>query len=286
MKTTNRKRYLGIAGAAIAIVLLLVLGVAVPAFSAPTRVARLAPTATPTPPRDVAIPLKPIADLTSLDATVKLDVDGLINGQRAEGDLNLVLTTNDREESKLTATGSLLGEVAAQVGGSLIGFLTPSSVDLYKVPQGTYVVVNGWLPVCAKLQAAQTTAALDELSPQSLLSMLTTSDVARGRLVGQETLHGVPVQHYVLDGDAFLAAARKSSDPNLKAFGEALWSAEDTDLYVDAKGGYPVAFRGSYAGAYEPLGVEGEFDVEIELTGVNTNTPVNLPSSCNNPLSL
>ena len=49
-------------------------------------------------PGDV-IPLKPIADLTSLNATVKLDVNGLINGERAQGDLNVDLTTNDQEKA-------------------------------------------------------------------------------------------------------------------------------------------------------------------------------------------
>jgi hypothetical protein len=109
--------------------------------------------------------------------------------------------------------------------------------------------------------------------------------VARGRLVGPTTLGGVPVEHYVIDGDAFLAAAQRSSDPKLKAFGDALWSADDADLYVDAEGGYPVAFRGSFSGTYEPLKFEGDLDVQIELTDVNTNTPVNLPSSCNRPIS-
>jgi hypothetical protein len=71
----------------------------------------------------------------------------------------------------------------------------------------------------------------------------------------------------------------------LKAFGDALWSAEDADLYVDAKGGYPLAFRGCYSGSYEPLKFEGDFDVQIELTGINTNTSVELPASCNKPIS-
>jgi len=100
------------------------------------------------------------------------------------------------------------------------------------------------------------------------------------------TRNGVPVKHYVINGEAFLAAAQKSSDPKLRAFGESLWSAEDADLYVDAKGGYPVAFHGSYGGAYEPLMFQGNFDVQIELTGVNTNTPVVLPASCNKPISM
>jgi len=212
-------------------------------------------------------------------------VNGLINGERAQGDLNAVLTANDQGKTKITVTGSLLGELVAQVGGSLMGLFTPSSVDVYKVPQGTYAVVNSWFPVCVKLEATEAAAVLDEMSPQSLLSMLTSGDVARGKLVGQETLHGVPVKHYVIDGDAFLAAAQKSRDPKLKAFGEALWSAEDADLYVDAKGGYPIAFRGSYSGSYEPLKVEGDLNVQTELTGVNTNTPVNLPALCNRPIS-
>jgi hypothetical protein len=109
--------------------------------------------------------------------------------------------------------------------------------------------------------------------------------VARGRLVGQETRNGKAVKHYVINGEAFLAAAQKSRNPKLRSFGEALWSAEDADLYVDATGGYPVAFSGSYSGAYEPLKFEGDFDVQIELTGINTNTPVNLPASCNRPIT-
>jgi hypothetical protein len=117
------------------------------------------------------------------------------------------------------------------------------------------------------------------------MGMLTGSDVARGRLVGQETRGGIPVKHYVIDGGAFLAAARASADPDLRAFGEALWSAEDADLYVDAKSGYPVAYSGGFSGTYEPLQFEGDFEVQLELTGVNTNAPVALPSSCNRPIS-
>jgi hypothetical protein len=113
------------------------------------------------------------------------------------------------------------------------------------VPEGTYIVANSLIPVCIKPKADKTPEALDDVSPQSLLSMLTSSDVARGVLVGEENLNGVAVKHYVLDGDAFLAAAQKSSEPNLRAFSKALWSAEDADLYVDAKGGYPAAFSGS-----------------------------------------
>lgn len=282
MKTTNKVLSAGVAIVIIACVLFLVLSATVPALSASLS-ALLASTSTP-PPGDV-IPLKSLEDLTSLNATVNIDVNGLINGERAQGDLKAVLTTNDQGKSKATVTGSLLGELAAQVGGSLVGLFTPSSVDLYKVPEGNYIVVNSFIPVCVKPKAANATQELDDMSPQSLLSMLTSSDVARGKLAGDETLNGVPVKHYVINGDAFLAAAQKSSNPKLRAFGEALWSAEDADLYVDAKGGYPVAFRGSYSGEYEPLKFEGDFTVQTQLTGANTNSPVNLPAACNNPIT-
>ena len=285
MKTINKVLTGLIAVLTIALVLYLMLGVAVPAFSSSTLMALLAQGSTPTPPPGEVIPLKSIAGLTSLNATVQLDVNGLINGKRAQGDLNAVLTTNDQGKSHISITGDLLGDITAQVGGSLVGLFTPSSVDIYKVPEGTYVVINSLVPVCVKPANTKATAALDEMSPQSLLGMLTSSDVARGKLVGQETLNGVPVKHYVLNGDAFLTAAQNSRDPKLRAFGEALWSAEDADLYVDAKGGYPLAFRGSYSGSYDPLKFEGDFDVQIELTGVNTNTPIELPASCNKPIS-
>jgi hypothetical protein len=285
MKTTPKILAAVVVVAVITSTLVLVFGGALPASSKTSILASLAAANTPAPLPGAAIPLEPIDDLTSLNATATLTVNGLIDGQRTQGDLNVVLTSNDQGKSRINVTGGLLGDIAAQVGGSLVGLFTPSSVDIYRVPQGTYIVVNALVPVCVKPQAANATQALDDMSPQGLLGMLTGSEVARGRLVGPTTLGGVPVEHYVIDGDAFLAAAQRSSDPKLKAFGDALWSADDADLYVDAEGGYPVAFRGSFSGTYEPLKFEGDLDVQIELTDVNTNTPVNLPSSCNRPIS-
>jgi hypothetical protein len=284
MKTTNKVLSVGIAIVLIAFVLFLAFDIAGPAFSATlTNIVALVSSPTPTP-GDI-IPLKPIPNLTSLNATVNIQVNGLINGKRTQGDLTAVVTTNDQNKSQVTVSGSLLGDIVAQVGGSMVSLFTPKSVDIYKMPDGVYIVLNGLFPVCVKPADPKATAALDEMSPQGILAMLTSSDVARGKLVGEETRNGVAVKHYVINGEAFLAAARKSTDPKTKAFGEALWSAKDADLYVDAKGGYPVAFSGSYSGSYEPLQFEGDFSVQVELTGVNTNTPVNLPSSCNNPIS-
>jgi len=272
----------GIAFVLIAFLLFLVLSSAGPASSANLAVL-LATTSTPLPGE--VIPLKSMTDITSLSAKVRIDVNGLIDGERAQGDLNAALITNDQQESKVTVTGSLLGEIAAQVGGSVLGLFTPSSVDIYKVPEGTYIVANSLIPICIQPKADKVPEELEDVSPQNLLSMLTSSDVARGEQVGEGTLNGVAVKHYVLDGDAFLAAAQKSRDPKLRAFSKALWSAEDADLYVDATNGYPLAFSGSYSGEYDPLKFEGDFDLQVQLTGINTNPPVNLPTACNNPIS-
>ena len=212
MKNINKYFSIGIAIVLVAFVLFLTLSASVPAFSA-TLSRFVSLVSTPTPPPGAVIPLKPIAGLTSLNATVNIEVDGLINGNRAQGDLNAVLTTNDKKMSQITVSGSLLGDIVAQVGGSLVSLFTPSKVDIYKVPGGTYIVINGLFPVCVKPEAAQATKALDDMSPQALLSMLTSSDVARGKLVGEETLNGAAVKHYVINGDAFIAAARKSKDP-------------------------------------------------------------------------
>ena len=281
MKTKISFLPIAITGAAI--VLLLALMIAVPAFSKTTMFTLLALTATPPAAAAEVIPLKSIAGLTSLNASVKIDANGLINGKRTQGDLNAELTTNNQGSSKITVTGPLLGDITAQVGGSLVGLFTPSSVDIYKVPQGSYIVVNSLIPVCIKPSNPKATAALDELSPQSLLDMLTNSDVARGKLVDTITVNDAPIKHYLINGDVFLTAAQKSNDEKLKAFGDALWDAGDADLYVDAKGGYPLAFNGSYSGSYNPLTFEGDFDVQIELTGINENTSINLPASCNKP---
>jgi hypothetical protein len=285
MKTKNNFPPIGIAVAGIATVLLLALGLAIPAFSKSTMFTILAPTATSTPPAGDVIPLKSIDGLTSLNATVKIGANGLINGKRTQGDLTAELTTNNQGSSKITVTGPLLGDITAQVGGSLVGLFTPSSVDIYKVPQGTYIVVNSLIPVCVKPASAGAAESLEEMSPQGMLAMLNKSEVARGTKKGQENINGTAADHYVINGDAFLTAAQKSSDPKLKAFASSLWNAEDADLYVDAKNGYPLAFRGSYSGEYEPLGFEGDFDVTIGLTGVNKNPTIKLPASCNNPIT-
>jgi hypothetical protein len=231
------------------------------------------------------IPLRSIADLNSLDGKVSLAVNGLINRRRQEGSLRGLVTVNGRRK-KVSISGSLLGEIAAQIGGSLVGLFTPSTVDLYHVPEGSYIVINGFLPICIKPDAPQVAAVLDEMSPESLLLMLTSSDVAYGRLEGQEMLNGKPVWHYVINGQTFLAAARNSSNPQLRTFAAGLWTAEDADLYVDKEGGFPVAFRGSYSGAFEPLKFAGLFEVDIELTAVNAGTPVELPPSCRDPIRM
>lgn len=213
MKTTKQILSVGMAILTIFIALYLVFGIAAPALSA-TLSAFVAAAGTPTPPPGDEIPLKPIEDLTSLNATINLDVNGLINGERAQGDLTALLTTNDQGETQITVTGSLLGDIAAQVGGSIVGLFTPSKVDIYKVPEGTYIVVNGLFPLCIKPKSTKATAALEELSPQSLLSMVTSSDVARGEFIGEGKLNGKSVKHYVLNGDAFLAAAQKNAIQN------------------------------------------------------------------------
>jgi hypothetical protein len=258
----------------------------------PTPTATPKPTNTPTPtptatanPAGEIIPLKPLTDLSSLDATVKISANGTLNGKPVQGDLNANLTTNNQKKSQIVVTGGLLGDAVVQIGGSAVSLFRPSQATVYTMPDGTYIVLKGLFDVCIKPKDSKATQTMDQLSPQGLMTMLTGSDVARGKLVGEETLNGTTVEHYVINGPAFLAAAQQSTDPNVRTFGEALRSADDADLYVDSAGGYPVAFRGSYNGAFEPLKFDGDFSVQIDLTGVNQNTPVSLPKACNNPIS-
>ena len=52
-------------------------------------------------------------------------MNGKIDGERTQGELNAVVNTNNQGSSKITVTGPLLGEIAAQVGGSVVGSLYP-----------------------------------------------------------------------------------------------------------------------------------------------------------------
>ena len=126
---------------------------------------------------------------------------------------------------------------------------------------------------------------LQQLSPQGLMTTLTSSDVARGTFVADEDLDGTPVKHYRMNGEAFLAAAQGSADPTVSSFAQLLRSAADADLFVAGEGGYPVAFSGAFTGAFQPLEFDGDLAVDIRLTGLNSNTPVTLPGACDHPVS-
>ena len=191
-----------------------------------------------------------------------------------------------RTMSQIDITGSLLGDVVAQVGGKAVSLFRPKHVSIYTVPDGTFAVVTGLFDVCARLEDSEATAALEQLSPQFLLSTLTSSDVARGTFVGDETLDGTPVKQYLIDGDSFIAAAQESSDPNVSLFAQSLLTATDADLYVAAEGGYPVAYRGGFGGTFDPLEFDGDLTVEVEVTGINGDPQVTLPKACDKPISL
>ena len=231
------------------------------------------------------IPLSSLTDLTSLDATVTITVDGTVSGKPTQGDLTATVTNNDQGQSQIDVTGGLLGDIVAQVGGSAVNLFRPKRVSIYTVEEGTYVVVSGLFDLCVKPKDNMATAALDQLSPQTLLSILTENDVARGTFVADETLNGMPVKKYLMSGEAFLSAAQAVADPTVSSFAQSLRTATDADMYVSTDGGYPVAFRGGFGRAFEPLKFDGDLTVQIDLTGINTNTPVVLPDSCDHPIS-
>jgi hypothetical protein len=257
---------------------------ALAAFVAATIVA-LPGTAAAQTAQDEPIPLTPIDGLTSLDATVTIDATGTMEGEPTQGDLIATLSSNDQGESRIEVTGSLVRDVIVQVGGNAVKLLRPDRLSVYRVPEGTYVVVSGFFDTCFKPEDPAATAGLDQLSPQALMGLLTGSDVARGTFVGEESLGDVPVRHYVIDGETFLAAAKASADATVSAFASALRSASDADLYVASDGGYPVAYRGGFSGWFEPLMFDGDTTVQIDLTGINTDTDVTLPSACDHPIS-
>jgi hypothetical protein len=101
MKTTNRYLAAVIALLVVAIVVFMALDLPGRAFSTEAFAAWLAPT----PPPGDPIPLQSLEGLNSLNATVKLDVNGLIDGKRTQGDLTGLLASNDQKKSRVTVSG-------------------------------------------------------------------------------------------------------------------------------------------------------------------------------------
>ena len=234
----------------------------------------------------IPIPVTSLGDLTSLEATVTLSAVGSLKGEEMSGDLTVQLVGDEQQQYRIDITGDLLGPIAAQVGGKLVGLFRPSRVSVYVVDDGNYVVVSGLTDVCIRTEDTAATEALSQLSPRTLMTILTDSDVANGSLVGAESLDGVPVDHYVIDGAGFLAAAQGSSEPAVQAFGRSLRGASDADIYIDTETGYPVRYQGAFSGAYEPVGLDGDFSVGIDLTKVGTDSTVTLPNACAVPISM
>jgi hypothetical protein len=222
----------------------------------------------------------------SLSATVELTANGTVEGEATEGALTVQLTTTDQNESRIEVTGDLLGDIVAKVGGRAVSLFRPSRVTVYTVADETYVVVSGLFDVCIKPGDNLATVALGQLSPATLMDILTSSEAARGTLIGDETLGDRAVRHYLIDGEAFLAAAQSAMDDSaLSRFTSSLRTASDADLYVDAAGGYPVAYRGGFTGAFEPLDFDGDLGVSIDLTGIGEPTTIELPGACDRPIS-
>ena len=202
------------------------------------------------------------------------------------GDLTVQLVGDEQQQYRIDITGDLLGPVAAQVGGKLVNLFRPKQVSVYVVEDGNYVVVSGLTDLCIQTEDTDVTEALSQLSPRTLMAILTDSDVANGILVGAESIDGVAVDHYVIDGPTFLAAAQESSDPTVQTFGQALRGAGDADIYIDTETGYPVRYEGAFSGAYEPVGLDGDFSVRLDLTKVGWNSTVTLPGACAAPISM
>ena len=253
------------------------------AFALANAVKAFAPTPTPVVPVGEPIPLKSLDALTSLNATVQIDANGMMNGQRTKGSLTATVTTT-KDSSMIVVSGPLLGDIIAQVGGSAMSLFTPSQVTIYKVPEGTYVVVDGLFDVCVKPKAANATQDVEQLSPQNLMKLFTSKDVARGTYTGTAVINGESTKRYVIDGPTFLSAAQNSKDANLRAFGDSIWSARDSDLYV-SQTGYPVAYQGSFSGEFKPINFQGDFDTQVVITGINQKATIKLPASCKNPIS-
>ena len=234
----------------------------------------------------IPIPLTSLGDLTSLEATATLSASGSLMGEEMSGDLTVQLVGDEQQQYRIDITGDLLGPVAAQVGGKLVNLFRPKQVSVYVVEDGNYVVVSGLTDLCIQTEDTDVTEALSQLSPRTLMAILTDSDVANGILVGAESIDGVAVDHYVIDGPTFLTAAQESSDPAVQTFGQALRGAGDADIYIDTETGYPVRYEGAFSGAYEPVGLDGDFSVRIDLTQVGTDSTVTLPKACATPISM
>jgi hypothetical protein len=237
----------------------------------------------PTPTKDAGIVIQPISkapNVSSYQTTVLMKLDGVSEGKVAKGDLNAVVQSIPASKKQSIAiTGSL---VPTLLGKYLQG-MPVTNPTVYLIGNQVYVTAQALiLQVCAVPR--NPIAGLDQLSSglsaDVFLSQVTGSNKVYGTLVGNETINGIPTQHYKLDTATMNALAKQNkADVQLKS----------GDIWIAKPGNYVVRLLVDGTGnlaAGTGVDFKGNANISLDVSNVNNIKDITLPASCNRPIQI
>ncbi len=236
----------------------------------------------------VPIKIKPLSDtypvINSLRLQFEIAQDGKSVGTGSGGiavkgnvfakiDVN-----NQKEQRRTTLGGSLLVQQLKE------GYPPGTQVSVLNFGSDAYVLLEADKATCQKSDDDGFTKQIDSLrenfdkAVNELVTALSQSKTPIASLVGDETVNGIDVQHYVVDsasptGKPFLEGLNKNGDQFKQA---------RVDVWTATEGSYLVKLELKGTGKTQLTGasVDGKLSFSVSYSDINKKVEITLPKSC------
>ena len=237
-------------------------------------------------PTENGIAVKPAStkfgSITSVQSAMYLTLDGKGgDGKAIKGSMTVGLLDDvTAKKSNIEISGNLIGPL---LSAQLRGF-SPRGIGIFSVNGDTFARLDTLLTVCAKPKGGipGLSDIATSLSTDGFLDMIGSDRNFPGKLVGDESLNGLTVQHYTLDLAAMKAAAQKRGQTSFPELSRG-------EMWLAKEGGYIV--RLSVAGKGQLANIagnsfDGSFDVILDTVSINQPVTITLPPSCSRPIEV
>ena len=217
-------------------------------------------------------------------AVVAMTLDGAMTGGKQSHDELVVERSNSTgfRPQTIVMSGSLTTRAFSDLTKSELAYKL-ARTTLYKSQTGAYLMAqysDGHIDNCAHLDYYTDSSFMDSPVTEVMLQQIKRYLV--GRLVSVEQVNGVRVKHYLLDATEFNAVIQKSEDytTRLRLGGLNLTGG---DVYLADEGAVLVRLSADFTGSIKDLDFNGKMHFDYDLTRLDNQPQVVLPSICTGP---
>ncbi|NJM40863.1 MAG: trypsin-like peptidase domain-containing protein, partial [Anaerolineae bacterium] len=233
----------------------------------------------------VPITIKPLSDTYPEIDSLRLQFDIVQDGKDADGKVvkgNVfakIEVNNAKEQRRTTLGGSLLVEQIQT------GLPAKTQISVLNFGSDAYVLLEADKTTCLKTEDDSFTKEIDNLQGtfdeaiNELVTALSQNDKTPiASLVGEETMNGIDVQHYVVDsattaGKPILQGLNKDGNQFKQAKVD-FWTATEGDYLVK------LALNGTGKNNLTGDSVDGKITFSVAYSDINKTVNLTLPRSC------